>query len=674
MHPEVIQDSPGDCPKCGMALERADSAGIERAEYHSMLIRFWVGACLTLPIVILSMWMPHVFASRLVQLILSSVVVLWAGWPFFVRGWNSLINLQLNMFTLIALGIGTAYLYSLVVVLFPFLFPEGVHVYFEAAAVITVLVLLGQVFELAARQRTGQAIQALLNQTPALARRVDGLTDEEIPIEEVKVGNYLRVRPGEKIPVDGVVTEGKSHVDESMITGEAIAVEKQPGDKVVAGTLNQLGSFVMQAERIGSDTLLSRIIHMVSEAQRSRAPIQTVADKVSSYFVPAVILIALITFCVWLWIGPEPRFAYAILAAVSVLIIACPCALGLATPMSVMVGMGRGAQEGVLVRDAAALDRLEKVDTVVFDKTGTLTEGKPQVTQIIPASGWDESALLHMAASLEQQSEHPLAAAILRKAKAIDKPFSPVTEFQSVTGKGVQGIVAGKKVRIGTESLIGQLDSEWKDHLDNLQLKAQTTLLVSVDGKMAGIIAVSDPIKPTTPLAIAELHQMGLRLIMLTGDNKNTASAIAKELNIDTVYAEVQPADKYALVQKLKKEGRVVAMAGDGINDAPALAAADVGIAMGTGTDVAMESAAVTLVKGDLMGIARAIQLSQLTMRNIRQNLFFAFAYNVASIPIAAGVLYPLWGWLLSPMIASAAMSLSSVSVIANALKLKAKR
>lgn len=684
MHPEIIQYTPGNCPICGMALEPMDVSKADDAEYQDMSKRFWISLALGIPILILAMTSIaekiglSVNTTHWIQLVLSTPIVFWGGWPFFARAWDSLVQKSPNMFTLIAMGVGTAYLYSLAAMLFPSLFPDSfkVHgelaIYVESAAVITILVLLGQVLELKARSKTSLAIKALLNQTPNKARLVSEGQEEDIGIEMVKMEDVLRVRPGEKIPVDGIIIEGKSIVDESMITGEPIPVEKNLGDHVTAGTLNQTGSFLMRAEHVGSETLLARIVQMVAEAQRSRAPIQKIADQISSYFVPIVIGIAFLTFAGWALLGPEPRFAYAIVNSVAVLIIACPCALGLATPMSIMVGMGRGAQSGVLIKNATALDLLEKVNTVVFDKTGTLTVGKPKLTQIALAKGWEENSLLTLAAAIEQASEHPLGTAIVQAAKTRLLQIPSVSEFQSVTGSGVNGQVLGKEVSIGTDLwLIGKGISGIDQLIDQAQKwrkTGSTVLFVAVDGKAAGLLAISDPIKETTPMAIQKLHQMGLRLIMLTGDNSHTAEAIARQLGIDEFYAGVQPKDKYNLVKQLKAEGRIIAMAGDGINDAPALAEADVGIAMGTGTDVAMETALVTLVKGDLLGILRAISLSKATMRNIRQNLFLAFVYNAASIPIAAGVLFPL---LLNPMIASAAMSLSSVSVVGNALRLR---
>ena len=695
MHPEVQQDHPGDCPKCGMALEPKNVAAShddqDDSELRDMTRRFWVGATLTLPVFILAMahllpplahesWVSGP-ASRWAQFVLSTPVLFWAGLPFFRRGWRSLVTRHLNMFTLIAIGIGTAYLYSAAAMLVPGIFPPAmtVHgaigIYFEAAAVIVVLVLLGQVLELRARSRTGSAIKALLNLAPPVARRIGEKGDQEIPLEQVQVADLLRVRPGEKVPVDGVVTEGHSSVEESMITGEPLPVEKNINDKVTSGTVNGTGSFVMRAEKVGRDTMLAQIVNLVAEAQRSRAPIQGLADKMAAIFVPMVLAVAGLTFVGWMWLGPEPRLAYAIVNAVAVLIIACPCALGLATPMSIMVGIGRGAQEGVLMKSAEALEGLEKVTTLVVDKTGTLTEGKPRLMNLVAVEGFDQDELLRLAASLEQNSEHPLASAIVNGAKAKRLVLGTVTDFRSVTGGGVFGRVAGKDVLIGKPAL---LRAEGVTVLETLEKKAeplqqagQTVVFIAVDKKAAGLLAVADPVKSTTAEAIRELHALGLEIVMVTGDNRRTADAVAKTLGIDAVEAEVDPQNKNSRVQKLRQEGKVVAMAGDGINDAPALAAADVGIAMGTGTDIAMQSAGVTLVKGDLRGIARAIHLSRATMRNIRQNLFFAFFYNALGIPIAAGALYPFFGVLLSPMIAGAAMSLSSVSVISNALRLR---
>jgi Cu+-exporting ATPase len=695
MHPEVQQDHPGDCPKCGMALEPktviAGTDDEENAELRDMTRRFWIGAVLTLPVFVLAMahtipalshesWVMS-DVSRWIQFVLSTPVVLWAGWPFFKRGWHSLVTRQLNMFTLIAIGVGAAYLFSAAVMLAPGAFPltsthgGKVGIYFEAAAVIVVLVLLGQVLELRARSKTGSAIRALLNLSPKTARIVQDGEERDVPLENVQADAQLRVRPGEKVPVDGIVLDGKTSIDESMITGEPLPVEKNVGDKVTGGTLNTTGSFLMNAERVGSDTVLARIVQMVAEAQRSRAPIQALADKVSGYFVPAVLAVALITFLLWAWLGPEPRFAYALVNAVAVLIIACPCALGLATPMSVMVGIGRGAQAGVLIRNAEAIEVMEKVTTVVVDKTGTLTEGKPRLTQILPSNGVSEDELLLTAASVEQNSEHPLAAAIVHGAKERDVKLQSVADFTSVTGGGVVGKIGGREIAVGKLKFLQERSvadlGVVEPKATALQAEGQTAMFVAINGKAAGILTVSDPIKPSTPEAIAQLHKLGLKIIMLTGDNERTAIAVAKRLGLDQVEAGVEPQHKHERIQQLRQQGHIVAMAGDGINDAPALAAAHVGIAMGTGTDVAMESAGITLVKGDLRGIVKAITLSRSMMRNIRQNLFFAFVYNALGIPIAAGALYPFFGVLLSPIIAGAAMSLSSVSVIANALRLR---
>jgi len=695
MHPEVQQDHPGNCPKCGMALEpMSPTAGAEdeeNTELRDMTRRFWIGAALTFPVFVLAM--AHLIpamghdawvmsdASRWIQFALTAPVVCWAGWPFFQRGWRSIMTLHLNMFTLIAIGVGAAFGFSAGAMLMPGLFPptmqhEGkVGIYFEAAAMVTVLVLLGQVLELRARSRTGSAIKALLNLAPQTARQVASGGDNVVPLDQVKVGDWLRVVPGDKVPVDGVLVEGHSSVEESMITGEPLPVEKSIGDKVTGGTVNGTGSFVMKAERVGNDTLLGQIVKMVAEAQRSRAPIQGLADKVAAIFVPVVLAVSVITFAVWLWLGPEPKLAHAIVNAVAVLIIACPCALGLATPMAIMVGVGRGAQEGVLVKNAEALEHLEKVTTLVVDKTGTLTEGKPKLVDTLPADGFDAKEFLRLAASLEQNSEHPLAAAIVRGAKEQSLNLEGVKDFRSVTAGGVAGNVSGRAVMIGKPDFLRDEKVTGLEPLEasakKLQEEGKTAMFVAVDGKPAGILAVADPIKSTTAEAIKELHALGLKLVMLTGDNRRTAAAVAKQLGLDAVEAKVEPAGKVAHVQKLRAEGKHVAMAGDGINDAPALSEAEVGIAMGTGTDVAMQSAGITLVKGDLRGIAQAIRLSRATMSNIRQNLVFAFLYNALGIPIAAGVLFPFFGWLLSPIIAGAAMSLSSVSVISNALRLR---
>jgi len=698
MHPEVQQDHPGDCPKCGMTLvlktATASPDQAENAELHDMTKRFWIGAALTLPVFVLAMahlipalgrqpWVDgHV--SRWLQFALTTPVVGWAGWPFFKRGWRSIVMRHLNMFTLIAIGVGAAFVFSAVAMLMPDLFPhtmqhEGkVAIYFEAAAVIVVLVLLGQVLELRARSRTGSAIKALLNLAPPTARQVAPGGDHEVPLDQVKVGDWLRVVPGDKVPVDGAVVEGHSSVEESMITGEPFPVEKTVGDKVTGGTVNGPGSFVMRAERVGSDTLLGQIVNMVAEAQRSRAPIQGLADKVAGIFVPVVLAVSLLTFVVWMWLGPEPKLAHAIVNAVAVLIIACPCALGLATPMSIMVGVGRGAQEGVLVKNAEALERLEKVTTLVVDKTGTLTEGNPKLMDVLPTGGFDAKEFLRLAASLEQNSEHPLAAAIVQGAKEQGIVFEAVKDFRSVTAGGVLGTVAGRAVMIGKPDFLRNEKITGLEPLEasamKLQEEGKTAMFVAIDGKPTGILAVADPIKSTTPEAIRELHALGLELVMLTGDNRRTAAAVARQLGLDAVEAEIEPAGKVAHVRKLRAEGKHVAMAGDGINDAPALSEAEVGIAMGTGTDVAMQSAGITLVRGDLRGIAKAVRLSRATLRNIRQNLIFAFLYNALGIPVAAGVLYPFFGLLLSPIIAGAAMSLSSVSVISNALRLRKVR
>ena len=693
MHPEIVQDHPGNCPICGMALEPR-TVTVEAAanpELIDMTRRFWIGGVLTLPVLLLAMG-PHLvgfpshgaIAPRLsawVQLSLSAPVVLWAGWPFFERGWRSIATWRLNMFTLIALGTGAAFLYSTVAAVAPELFPPSfrgpmgdVGLYFEAAAVITVLVLLGQVLELRARERTSGALRALLKLAPKTARRlVAGGDDEEVPVERIEVGDRLRVRPGEKLPVDGIVREGRSAVDESMVTGESLPVEKNPDDTVIGGTLNGNGSLVIEAEKVGAATLLAQIAQMVAEAQRSRAPIQRLADTVSSWFVPAVVAVALVAFIAWLSFGPPPAFAYALIAAVSVLIIACPCALGLATPMSIMVGVGRGAQTGVLIKSAEALERLEKVDTLVVDKTGTLTEGKPRVTAILPQPGFDGAAVIRLAASLERSSEHPLAAAIIAEAQGRGARLDDATDFRAETGMGVVGWIEGRQVALGNVKLLESLrisTTAIAPDADRLRSEGATVMFLAVDDAIAGLIAVADPVKASTPPALEALKAAGLRIVMLTGDHRATALAVARRLGIDDVEAEVLPQDKGAAVRELRRQGRIVAMAGDGVNDAPALAEADVGIAMGTGTDVAIASAGVTLVKGDLSGLLRARRLSRATMRNIRQNLFLAFVYNALGVPLAAGVLYPFTGTLLSPIVAAAAMSLSSVSVIANALRL----
>jgi Cu+-exporting ATPase len=693
MHPQIVRNAPGTCPICGMALEPRTVTGVEEnAELADMTRRFWISVGLSVPLLALMMsdMLPgapirHAIPGRWlawIQLALATPVVLWGGWPFFQRGGASIVHRSLNMFTLIALGVGTAYVYSVVATIVPGIFPASfrshggeIGLYFEAAAIITTLVLLGQVLELRARSQTSSAIKALLGLAPKTARRIESAgTERDVPIDEVKPGDRLRVRPGEKIPVDGVVTEGTSAVDESMVTGEPIPVEKTAGSRVTAGTVNGTGGFVMRAERVGGDTLLAQIVHMVSEAQRSRAPIQRLADAVSSYFVPAVVGTAVVTFVVWALIGPEPRVAYAIVNAVAVLIIACPCALGLATPMSIMVGVGRGATAGVLIKNAEALEVLEKVDTLVVDKTGTLTEGKPRLTSVVPASGQADVEVLRLAASLERGSEHPLAAAIVAGAEARGLALVAARDFRSITGKGVVGVVDGRRVALGNRKLLDELGiavSDLAERADALRRDGQTVMFVAVEGVVAGLVGVADPIKASTAEAIDLLRRAGVRVVMLTGDNRTTAEAVARKLGIDAVEADLLPEQKGQAIKRLQAEGRRVAMAGDGVNDAPALAQADVGIAMGTGTDVAMESAGVTLVKGDPRGIARARRLSQATMRNIRENLFFAFVYNALGVPIAAGVLYPAFGLLLNPIIASAAMSFSSVSVIANALRLR---
>jgi len=695
MHQEVQQDHPGTCPKCGMTLElKTVTAGAdegENAELRDMTTRFWIGGALTLPVFVLAMghlipalgrqpWMDS-DVSRWTQFAFATAVVFWAGWPLLHRGWRSVVTRNLNMFTLITIGVGAAFLLSAVAMLMPGLFPPTmqhmgkVPIYFESAAVIIVLVLLGQVLELRARSRTGSAIKALLNLAPPTARQVATGGDHEVPLDQVKVGDWLRVVPGDKVPVDGVIVEGHSSVEESMVTGEPLPIEKAVGDKVTGGTVNGPGGFVMRAERVGSDTLLGQIVHMVADAQRSRAPIQGLADKVAGFFVPVVLAASVLTFALWMWLGPEPRLSHAIVNAVAVLIIACPCALGLATPMSIMVGVGRGAQEGVLVKNAEALERLEKVTTLVVDKTGTLTEGKPKLIDVLPSGGFDAKEFLRLAASLEQNSEHPLAAAIVRGAKEQGIGLEEVKEFRSVTAGGVLGDISGRAVMIGKPDFLRNEKITGLEPIEasavKLQEEGKTAMFVAIDGKLAGILAVADPIKSTTTEAVRDLHSLGLKLVMVTGDNRRTAAAVAKQLGLDAVEAEIEPAGKVAYIKKLRAEGKHVAMAGDGINDAPALSEAEVGIAMGTGTDVAMQSAGVTLVKGDLRGIAKAIRLSRATMGNIRENLFFAFLYNALGIPVAAGVLYPFFGLLLSPIIAGAAMSLSSVSVIGNALRLR---
>jgi Cu+-exporting ATPase len=695
MHPQIRQIGPGSCPICGMALE-PEVASLDappNPELADMTRRFWIGLVLSLPPVVLEMgghlvgshgWVDQTL-SNWIQLVFATPVVIWAGWPFFVRGWQSLLTRNLNMFTLIAMGTGVAYVYSVVGTVIPESFPAtfrghggAVAVYFEAAAVITVLVLLGQVLELRAREATSGAIKALLELAPKTARRIgDDGADHEVQIDSLVVGDRLRVRPGEKVPVDGVILEGRSSLDESLVTGESMPVTKEVGGKVIAGTLNQSGGFVMRADKVGRDTLLSQIVKMVAEAQRSRAPIQRLADQVAGWFVPVVIMVALVAFGAWAWFGPEPRMAFGLVAAVSVLIIACPCALGLATPMSIMVGVGRGAQAGVLIKNAEALERMEKVDTLVVDKTGTLTEGKPKVVAIVPAAGFQEDEILRLAASVERSSEHPLADAIVRTAKERNLDLGKVEEFDSPTGKGATGKVDGKTVLLGNSNFLKSLGIETQslnEQGEQMRADGATVINIAVDGKLAGLFAIADPVKQSTPDALKALAAEGIKVIMLTGDNRTTASAVARKLGITDVEAEVLPDQKSAVVAKLQKAGRIVAMAGDGVNDAPALAAAEVGIAMGTGTDVAMESAGITLLKGDLGGIVRARRLSQATMSNIRQNLFFAFIYNAAGIPIAAGILYPSLGILLSPIIAAAAMALSSVSVVGNALRLRVTR
>lgn len=697
MHPEIVRNGPGNCPICGMALEPRVAAGIHEeddSELRSMTRRFWVGVALSIPLLAISMsgmaagsplhnlpagWMEWL------QLVLATPVVLWGGWPFFQRGWASLVNRHLNMFTLIAMGTGTAYVFSVIATLVPGIFPASFlghggrpEVYFESAAIIVTLVLLGQVLELRARRQTSSAIKALLDLNPKTARRLrpDGL-DEEIPLEHVQRGDQLRVRPGDRVPVDGVVEEGNSAVDESMITGESMPVEKSPGVRIVGGTVNQTGSFIMRAEKLGTETLLAQIVRMVAEAQRSRAPIQSLADKVSGYFVPAVLGVAVLTFIVWAIWGPEPRFAYALVNAVAVLIIACPCALGLATPMAVMIGTGRGAHAGVLVRNAEALEIMEKVDTLVLDKTGTLTEGKPRMTSMAATGGISQVDLLLLVAAVEKLSEHPVAAAIVKEAEQRRLKIPQAENFQSFTGQGVAGKVLDREIAVGTSDFLAGRRIDTRPislQAETFSRQGQTVVLVAIDGKAAGLIAVADPIKPSAREAVTALKRSGLRLVMLTGDNRATAEAIAKELSIADFEAEVLPQQKLAIVKKLQAEGRIIAMAGDGVNDAPALAQANVGIAMGTGTDVAMESGDITLIKGDLNALMRARNLSRATMSNIRQNLFFAFIYNLLGVPIAAGVLYPFTGLLLQPVFAAAAMSFSSVSVIANALRLRRVR
>lgn len=694
MHPQIVRDAPGNCPICGMALEprTVSLAEEENHELKDMRRRFWVSAVLTIPALAIGMseLIPGAPLQRLippnvaawVQLLIASPVILWGGWPFFVRLWQSIVNRSPNMFTLIGLGVGVSYGYSVVATVFPDIFPHSfrghggtVPVYYEVAGVITTLVLLGQVLELKARSQTSAAIKALLGLAPKTARRIapDG-SEQDVPLDQVQAGDRLRVRPGEKIPVDGLVVEGKSSVDESMVTGESIPVEKGPDDKVIGATVNATGSFVMKAERVGAETLLSQIVQMVAEAQRSRAPIQKLADRVSAYFVPAVIVIAIVTFIIWATVGPEPQLTYALVNAVAVLIIACPCALGLATPMSIMVAMGKGAQTGVLFKNAEAIEVLREVNTLVVDKTGTLTEGKPKLVTVTPAPDINEREMLRFAASLERGSEHPLATAIV--AGAVERGIEVVNAagFESITGKGVKGQIEGREVSLGNRALMDELKidtGEMATQAEQLRADGQTVMFVSLDGKMAGLVGVADPIKESTPEAIRQLHEDGVRIVMLTGDSRTTANAVAAKLNIDEVVAEVLPNQKAEIVKRYQSQGQRVAMAGDGINDAPALAQAHVGIAMGTGTDVAIASAGVTLVKGDLRGILRARRLSRATMNNIKENLFFAFVYNALGVPIAAGVLYPFFGLLLNPMIAAAAMSFSSVSVIGNALRLR---
>jgi Cu+-exporting ATPase len=693
MHPQIRQVGPGSCPICGMALE-PELAGSDigpNPELIDMSRRFWIGIALTVPIFVLEMgshiagahsWVdPNL--SNYVQFAFATPVVLWAGWPFFVRGWQSLVTRNLNMFTLIAMGTGVAYAYSLIATFAPGLFPQafrGGHggapaTYFEAASVITVLVLMGQVLELRAREATSGAIRALLGLAPKTARRVkDDDSDEDVSLDEIHAGDRLRVRPGDKVPVDGVIIEGRSAIDESMITGESMPVTRQKDSRVIGGTINKSGSFIMRADKVGRETLLSQIVQMVASAQRSRAPIQRLADQVSAWFVPAVIAAAIAAFGAWAMFGPEPRFSCALVAAVSVLIIACPCALGLATPMSIMVGVGRGAQAGVLIKNAEALERMEKIDTLVIDKTGTLTEGRPKVASVLPAPGFDEAQVLKLAASVERGSEHPLAAAIVAAAAERKLELATASDFDSPAGKGVTGTVEGKKIALGNARFLSELNidtSAVREEAERLRSDGATAIFLAADGKTAGVIAVADPIKQTTPEALRALAEDGIRVVMLTGDNRTTAQAAARRLGIAEVEAEVLPGQKSAVVEKLRREGRVVAMAGDGVNDAPALAAAEVGIAMGTGSDVAIESAGITLLKGDLTGIVKARALSAAVMRNIRQNLFFAFLYNALGVPVAAGVLYPALGLLLSPIVSAAAMALSSVSVIGNALRLR---
>ena len=694
MHPEIRQDHPGDCPKCGMHLEPLNPSGQdseEEKQIHSLSLKFWIGLGLTVPLVILvvagmipAVNLSMVISSQLnsfIQLGLSTPVVLWVGGMYFVKGWQSVVHKSLNMFTLIALGVGAAYGYSAIATLFPQIFPESlkkmgkIDLYFEAATVITVLITLGQLLESKARSQTGQAIKALLGLAAKNAHRIRDGREEDVAIDTVQKGDLLRVRPGEKIPLDGIIVEGKSTIDESMISGEPIPVSKAVGDRVIGATVNQTGTFVVKVEKIGSETLLSQIVHMVAEAQRSRAPIQKLADQVSGYFVPVVVLISIATFVVWFNWGAEPKLAYAIVNAIAVLIVACPCALGLATPMSIMVGVGRGAQAGILIKNAESMEKAEKVTHLLTDKTGTLTEGKPKVTNCIVSTGWDQKWLVGVTASLEQSSEHPLARAVIDFAKEQNIKLEPVQNFESITGGGIKGTINNQKIIIGKQKFIEQLSIPIRDDLKKqaieLENQAQTVIWIAVGDKVGGIMGISDPVKKTTLEAISALHSMGLKVIMLTGDNKTTAGVIAKQLGLDDFQAELEPKAKQEIVKKYKSQGAIVMMAGDGINDAPALAQAEVGIAMGTGTDVAIESAGITLVKGDLMGIVKALKLSKAVMSNIRQNLFFAFIYNALGIPIAAGILYPFFGLLLSPIIAGAAMSLSSVSVIGNALRLR---
>ncbi|KDP94630.1 haloacid dehalogenase [Brevundimonas sp. EAKA] len=693
MHPEIRQEGPGSCPICGMALE-PETVAAEAPPNHELIDftrRFWIGLILTLPVFALEMGahltnLHMLIPGRLsngIQFVLATPVVLWCGLPFFQRGWTSLRTRRLNMFTLISMGVGVAWLYSIVAVVAPWLFPPAflkadgsAPVYFEAAAVITVLVLVGQILELRAREQTSGAIRALLDLTPKTARRVraDGV-DEDVSLDLITVGDSLRVRPGEKVPVDGEILDGRIAVDESMVTGESMPVTKEVGDRVVAGALNKTGSFIMRADKVGADTLLAQIVQMVAQAQRSRAPIQRLADTVSGWFVPTVITIALLAAAVWGLVGPEPRLSYALVAAVSVLIIACPCALGLATPISIMVGVGRGARAGVLIKNAEALERFERVDTLILDKTGTLTEGRPSVTAMVIAKGFDETDVLRLSASLERGSEHPLADAIVQAAKDRHLPLSEAVDFDSPVGRGVRGVVEGRQVALGNTRYLGELSidvSTLEPKADALRNDGATAIFVAIDGKAAGVLGIADPVKATTSAAILALKAAGLRLVMMTGDNRTTAEAVARRLGIDEVHAEVLPQDKASVVQQLRSQGRIVAMAGDGVNDAPALAAADVGVAMGAGSDVAIESAGVTLLSGDLQGIVRARRLSRAVMGNIRQNLIFAFGYNALGIPVAAGLLYPVFGWLLSPALAALAMALSSVSVIGNALRLRA--